>query len=62
MSILNVGDIMMGMKHSYIHFWCEYKMVQPFWSLAISLKKLSICLSYDPALTGVKVYVYMKNG
>ena len=40
-----------GEKGTLLHFWCEYKLVQPLWKTVWRfLKKLKIELPYDPAI------------
>ena len=40
-----------GQKGSFLHYWCECKLVQPLWRTAWRLlKKLKLELPYDPAI------------
>jgi hypothetical protein len=44
--------VRMREKGTLIHCWWECKLVQPLWKTVWKLlKKLSIDLSYDPAIT-----------
>jgi hypothetical protein len=42
-----------GEKGNFIHCWWECKLVHPLWRL---LKKLSIDLPYDPAISLLRIY------
>ena len=40
-----------GEKGTFLHYWWEYKLVQPLWSTVwIFLKNLEIELPYNPAI------------
>ena len=44
-------------KGTLIHYWWEYKLVQPLWKTVWRfLKKLKIELSYDPAIPLLGIY------
>ena len=46
-----------GEKGTLLHFWWEYKLVQPLWrTVQRFLKKLKIELPYDPAISLLGIY------
>ena len=47
-----------GEKGTLLHYWWEYKLVQPFWKIVQRyLRKLNIELPYDPGIPLLGIYL-----
>ena len=54
-----------GEKGTLLHFWWEYKLVQPLWRIVWRyLRNLYIVVPYDPAIPLLGIYpdkTFLKN-